>query len=162
MNKSLIASAVLALTAAVSTTAAQAQTTTPAPAATAAPAWPHHGYGHGHSPFMGALKQLDLSDTQKASIHQIFETQHATAKAEHAGFRQQQLAFASLDPAASDYQQQVNSYADQAAAKARQRTQDMAQLKAQVIAVLTPAQKTQFLSALANPPKHAHLAPPAG
>jgi Spy/CpxP family protein refolding chaperone len=111
---------------------------------------------------MGALKQLDLSDAQKASIKQIFQTQHAAAKAEHASFRQQQLAFAALDPSASDYQQQVNSYADQAAAKARQRTQDMAQLKSQVIAVLTPAQKTQFLSLLANPPVHTHAASPEG
>jgi Spy/CpxP family protein refolding chaperone len=161
MNKSLIASAVLALTTALSTTAAQAQITPPAPAVNTPPAWSHHDHLHGHSPFMGALKQLGLSDAQKASIRQIFETQHAAAKAEHASFHQQQLAFASLDPASSDYQQQVNGFADQAAAQARQRTQDMAQLKAQVIAVLTPEQKTQFLSALANPPKHAHFAPPA-
>lgn len=157
MNKTLIASALLALTAAVAVDTALAQATTPA-----APAIAHeHHHGH-HGPFMGALRQLDLTDTQKASIRQIFESRRATAKAEFASFREQHRAFAALDPAAPDYQQQVNGYADEAAAKARQRTQDMAQMKSQVIAVLTPAQKSQFLAALANPPKHERLAPPAG
>jgi Spy/CpxP family protein refolding chaperone len=158
MNKTLIASAALALTAALSTGAVLAQTTSGPTTASAAPAWHHHG----HSPFMGALKQLGLSDAQKASIHQIFEAQHSAAKAQHSAMRAQHLAFAALDPSAADYQQQVNSFADQAAADARQRTQEMAQIKAQVIAVLTPAQKTQFLTLLANPPKHTFSAPPAG
>lgn len=157
MNKTFIASAALALTA-VFSTAVRAQNVAAPPLDTA----PYHLHHRDRSPFMAALKQLDLSDAQKASIHQIFESRRSTAKAEHVGFREQRRAFAALDPSAADYQQQVNSFSDQAAANARQRMQDMAQIKSQVMALLTPAQKAQFLSLLANPPPHTRFAPPAG
>lgn len=157
MNKALIASAALALTAVFSAAAVHADPAV-APTAAAAPGW-HHGH---HSPLLGALRQLDLSDAQKASIRQIFESHRASAKAEYAGYRAQHRAFAALDPAAPDYQQQVNGYSDQAAAAARQRTQEQAQLKSAVIAVLTPEQKAQLLAALANPPARRSLASPAG
>lgn len=116
-------------------------------AAVAAPmghgAW-HHG-GHGHHG-MAALHKLNLSDTQKASIRQIMKDGFAASKAQRQAVFQQRKAFESLTPDQAGYQAAADHLAQAEADATRTRVQQRARMRAQVYAVLSPAQKMQLAS----------------
>ncbi len=98
----------------------------------------HHG-GMG----LGKLERMiDLSEAQKTQLAEI-EKQMKTER--HPGGRKHRGAgLMALDPAAADYQQQVNERAERAAEMARQRVLKRAEIHQQVQAILTDEQKTQL------------------
>lgn len=116
-------------------------------AAVAAPmghgSW-HHG-GHGHHG-MAALHKLNLSDTQKASIKQIMKNSFAASKTQRQAVFQQRKAFESLTPDQAGYQAAADHLAQAEADATRARVEQRAKVRAQVYAVLSPAQKMQLAS----------------
>ena len=116
--------------------------------AVAAPAGPgdgmhqgQHSHGHGHE--MGFSK-LDLSDTQRASIKQIMQTSHAQNKTQREALRLQRSAFESMMPDQVGYQAAVARLAQTEGDATRVRVQQKATVRAQIYALLTPAQKAHM------------------
>lgn len=112
--------------------------------AVAAQTGPHGGWGHhGHHGMM-AFHKLGLSDTQKANIKQIMQTNFAQTKTQFQALRQQRQAFAALTPTSPGYQAAATSLAQAEASAAQARVLRQANIRAQVYAVLTPAQQAQL------------------
>jgi periplasmic protein CpxP/Spy len=102
-----------------------------------------HG-GHGHAGGFGAYSKLNLSDAQKASIKQIIKSSFAQNKSQFQALRQQRQAFEQMAPNASGYQAAAASLAQAEGAATVTRIQQRAAVRAQIYAVLTPAQQTQL------------------
>ncbi|WP_243050260.1 Spy/CpxP family protein refolding chaperone [Dyella sp. RRB7] len=108
---------------------------------------PHGGWqGHGHHGGFQAFSKLNLTDAQKASIKQIFQSSFAQNKGQFQALRQQRQAFAALTPNSAGYQAAAASLAQAEGAAAVARTQQRAAIRAQIYAVLTPAQQAQLAS----------------
>ncbi|WP_243042319.1 Spy/CpxP family protein refolding chaperone [Dyella sedimenti] len=107
---------------------------------------PHGGWhGHGgHGAPFGAFDKLNLTDAQKASIKQIVQGAFAQGKSQREALRQQREAFAQLTPNAAGYQAAANSLAQAEAAATQARVLQRANIRAQIYAVLTPAQQAQL------------------
>lgn len=101
----------------------------------------HHHHGHGRMMMLG---KLDLSDAQRASIKQIVSGSREQNNPARQALRQQRAAFGSMTPDAVGYQAAAASLAQAEGQATQQRIERMASLKAQVYAVLTPAQKAQL------------------
>ncbi len=114
---------------------------------TVAIAAPHDGHGwHGHHDHHGQmmmLHKLNLSDAQKASVKQILSTSRARNKAQWQALRQQREAFEAMTPNQVGYQAATASLAQAEGQATQARVQQMANLRAQIYAVLTPAQQAQ-------------------
>jgi len=105
---------------------------------------PHGGFqGRGHGGFE-AYSKLNLSDAQKASIKQIMQSSFSQGKAQRQALRQQREAFEQLAPNASGYQAAATALAQAEGAATTARVQQRAAIRAQVYAVLTPAQQAQL------------------
>ena len=104
--------------------------------------WGHHGGGHG----MLALGKLNLSDTQKANIKQIMHSSFAQNKSQRQALHQQKQAFEAMSPTDPGYQAAAASLAQAEGAATTARVQQMANVRAQIYAVLTPAQQSQLAS----------------
>ncbi|HEY8683789.1 MAG TPA: Spy/CpxP family protein refolding chaperone [Rhodanobacter sp.] len=105
---------------------------------------PHQGWhSHGHGMAMG-FEKLNLTDAQRASIKQIVRTSFAQNKTQRAALRQQHEAFAAMTPDQVGYQAAATRLAQAAGDATRLRVQQQATLRAQVYALLTPAQKAQL------------------
>jgi protein CpxP len=102
-----------------------------------------HGHRHAHGP-MRALRQLHLSDAQRASIRQIMQTRLANAKPQREALRQQHQAFDAMTPDQIGYQAAAAQLAQAESDAARSRVQQQAAMRAQIYAVLNPAQKAQL------------------
>jgi protein CpxP len=100
-----------------------------------------HSHGHGH--FM-ALSKLNLTDAQKASIKQIMQTTFAQNKTQRQALRQQRTAFATMTPDQVGYQAATASLAQAEGAAASARVTQRANIRAQIYALLTTAQKAQL------------------
>ncbi|HET6554713.1 MAG TPA: Spy/CpxP family protein refolding chaperone [Dyella sp.] len=111
-----------------------------------------HGGGHGHShgQFAGAYAKLNLSDTQKANIKQIMQNAFAQTKTQRQNLHQQREAFEQMAPNASGYQAAATSLAQAEGAAAQARVQQRAAIRAQVYAILTPAQQAQLATMKAD------------
>lgn len=107
----------------------------------------HDGHGrHGqrsHHGQMMMLLKLNLSDAQKASVKQIISTHREQNRASWQALRQQRSAFESMTPNQVGYQAAAASLAQAEGQATRTRVQQMANLRAQIYAVLTPAQQAQ-------------------
>ncbi len=104
-----------------------------------------HGDHHKHRGGMGLGKlerMVDLTETQKTQLAEIEKQMKADRHAH--GRKHRTGGLMSLDPAAPDYQQQVNEHAEAAADMARQRVLKSAEIHQQVQAILTDEQKTQL------------------
>lgn len=116
-------------------------------AAPASPdAGPHRG-GHGHMHRHGhdmALRKLDLTDAQRASIKQIVRTSFAQNKTQWQALRQQRNAFESMTPDQVGYQAAAARLAQAEGEATRVRVQQKANVRAQIYAVLTPTQKAKM------------------
>ncbi len=100
-------------------------------AAVAAQPGPHGGWGHrGGEHGMMALHKLNLSDAQKASVKQIMQSSFEQNK----GQRQ----------AVPGYQAAASALAQAEGAAPTARVQQMANVRAQIYNVLTPAQQSQL------------------
>jgi periplasmic protein CpxP/Spy len=100
-----------------------------------------HGHGHGHD--MG-FRKLDLTDTQRASIKQIMHASFAQNKTQWTALRQQRDAFESMTPDQVGYQAAAARLAQAEADATRVRVQQKATVRAQIYALLTPAQKAKM------------------
>lgn len=101
------------------------------------------GHGHGHGGFE-AYSKLNLTDAQKASIKQITQAAFSQGKAQRQSLRQQREAFEQLAPNASGYQAAAAALAQAEGAATTARVQQRAAIRAQIYAVLTPAQQSQL------------------
>ncbi|MEO8809616.1 MAG: Spy/CpxP family protein refolding chaperone [Rhodanobacter sp.] len=103
----------------------------------------HGWHGHrGHGQMM-MLHKLNLSDAQKASIKQIVSTNREQNKGQRQALRQQRDAFESMTPDQVGYQTAATSLAQAEGQATQARVQQMANVRAQVYAVLTPQQQAQ-------------------
>src|SRR6266403_568815 len=126
-----------------------------------------HGWGHGPG---GAgpghlYSKLGLSAEQQASIKAIMTAARPQMKSLHDQMRANQLKLMQTRPDDPNYGNVVAEVGQSNAALASQRTAHAAELRTQMYAVLTPAQKTQ-LTALeaqwaANPHHGPRHGPPA-
>lgn len=105
---------------------------------------PHGGHGgHGHE-FAAEYAKLNLSDAQKANIKQIMQNAFSQTKTQRQNLRQQREAFEQMAPTASGYQAAATALAQAEGAAATARVQQRAAVRAQIYAVLTPAQQAQL------------------
>ena len=107
---------------------------------------PHGGWGHhgGGERGMMALHKLNLSDAQKASIKQIMKSSFAQNKSQFQAVRQQRQAFEAMKPTDPGYQSAAAALAQAEGAATTARVQQMANVRAQIYNVLTPAQQSQL------------------
>lgn len=113
-------------------------------AAPAGPAGgPHGHHSHRHGQGMG-FQKLNLTDAQRASIKQIMHTSFAQNKPQWQALRQQRSAFESMTPDQVGYQAAAARLAQAEADATKVRVQQKANVRAQIYAVLTPAQKAQM------------------
>jgi Spy/CpxP family protein refolding chaperone len=111
-------------------------------AATPAPSgghWRHHGGGPWHM-----YSKLGLTAEQKASIKTIMETAKPQMESLHQRMQANQQKLMQSKPDDSNHSSVVAEVAQANAALALQRTTQADELRTQIYAVLTPAQKTQL------------------
>ena len=105
---------------------------------------PRFGGHHGeHGGFM-AMQKLNLTDAQKASIHDLVKNSFSQNKPQRDALRAQRQAFESMTPDQVGYQAAAAKLAQAEAAATQNRVQQQAQLKAQIYALLTTQQKAQW------------------
>jgi periplasmic protein CpxP/Spy len=107
-----------------------------------------HGQ-HGGSQMM-MLHNINLSDAQRASIKQIMSSSREQGKALRQALRQQRDAFEAMTPNAVGYQAAAASLAKAEGQATQERVLRMANLRAQIYAVLTPAQQSQVAALVAQ------------
>jgi periplasmic protein CpxP/Spy len=101
--------------------------------------------GHGHHRGLMALRGLNLTDAQKASIKQIIQQNMSQMKPQFQAVRQQRQAFEALSPSSSGYQAAAASLAQAEANLTSARITTRAAVTAQIYnTVLTGAQQTQL------------------
>jgi Spy/CpxP family protein refolding chaperone len=105
--------------------------------------WQHHGWHHHGGP-LAAFRQLNLSDSQQASLKAILEaakpTTHALMQQIHANNTQ----LRAVTPDDANYAQVVATVAQQNGALMAQLQAQRAQVYAEAYALLDEAQKTQL------------------
>lgn len=133
------------LAAAMLSTAVSAQSTDSATTATApAEGWHHHGHHHG---MLGhVLKQLNLTDTQKASVKSLFQQTRATLKPQMEAVRADREALIAATPGSPAYTAAAGKLETDAATAATARVQAETSLVTQVYGLLTADQQAQFAS----------------
>lgn len=104
----------------------------------------HGSRGHFGGGPVAELDRLDLSDSQWLQVRKIMQAHRQEARPLRRGERDLHRGFATLNPGSPDYAQQVAKLQDQAAQTARDRVKDIANLKSQVYAVLTDAQRAKL------------------
>ena len=104
---------------------------------------PRFGGHHGEHGFM-AMQKLNLTDAQKASIHDLVKNSFSQNKSQRDALRAQREAFESMTPDQVGYQAAAARLAQAEAAATQTRVQQRAQLKAQIYALLTTQQKAQW------------------
>ncbi len=90
------------------------------------------------------LERLNLSDSQWLQVHKIMQAHHKDARPLRGEEMELHRGMAMLNPGSADYPQQVAKLQDHAAQVARDRIQDMANLKSQVYNVLDDAQRAKL------------------
>jgi Spy/CpxP family protein refolding chaperone len=115
----------------------------------------HHGHMHRgggmhrggmHMLDMHMLDKLDLSDTQRTSIHQMMRDSFEQARPEMQALRQKRDAFEAATPGSSAYRSAADELAGAEANVARQRVTREAALRTRIHGVLTAQQRTQLAS----------------
>ena len=106
--------------------------------------WGHHGDPGGHHGMMMDFHKLNLTDTQKASIKQIMKSSFEQNKGQFKALRQQREAFEAMSPTDAGYQSAAAALAKAEGAATTARVEQMANIRAQIYNVLTPAQQSQL------------------
>jgi len=101
--------------------------------------WHHHGGSQ-----MMLFSKLNLSDAQRASIKQIISSSRDQNKTSRQALRQQRDAFEAMPENSAGYQAAASSLATAEASATHDRVLQMASIRAQIHAVLTPAQQAQL------------------
>ena len=139
----------LCLTAALAASAAIAETPAPDTAAPAQGVAPQshggHWHGHGHGEFRHVLHKLNLTPEQKTQIKAIFATAKPDFQTKFAAARANHEALESMSPNDPGYPAALATEKANAAA----RVQAASDMRAQIYAILTPAQQAQIPSIIA-------------
>jgi Spy/CpxP family protein refolding chaperone len=114
---------------------ATASATATAPSATPG----HHAWGPGR-----IYARLNLTAEQQASIKAIYTAAKPQMQSLHATMKANHLKMSQTTPDDPNYANVVAEVAQSNAALASQRTTQSSEIKAQIYALLTPAQKTQL------------------
>lgn len=93
---------------------------------------------------MMMLGKLNLTDAQRASVKQIISSQREQGRAQWKTLRQQRQAFESMIPTQAGYQAAAARLAQASGQATQARVQQQADTRAQIYAVLTPAQQMQL------------------
>jgi protein CpxP len=101
-----------------------------------------HGH-HGGSQMM-LFSKLDLSDAQRASIKQIISSSREQNKTSRQALSQQRAAFEAMPENSAGYQAAASNLATTEAQATHDRVLQMASIRAQIHALLTPAQQAQL------------------
>ncbi len=112
-------------------------------AAAAAPAAMPGPHAHGWGPER-LYSQLNLTAEQQASIKAIMTAAKPQMQSMHAQMKANHLKMLQTTPDDPNYASVVAEVAQTNATLASQRTTHMSEIKAQIYALLTPAQKTQL------------------
>ena len=147
--------ALVAATVGASTAAAADDAAAVAPAPGAGP----HGWGHGPGGPGHLFSKLGLSAEQQASIKAIMTAARPQMKSMHDQMRANHLKLMQTKPDDPNYGNVVAEVAQSNAALASQRTSHAAELRTQMYAVLTPAQKTQLTALEAQWAANPHHGP---
>jgi len=132
----LLAAASFGVASAADDATASATTTAPY----AMPGHPgHHGWGPGR-----IYSKLNLTPEQKASIKAIYTAAKPQMQSLHATMQANHLKMTQTTPDDPNYANVVAEVAQSNATLASQRTTQSSEIKAQIYALLTPAQKTQL------------------
>lgn len=92
---------------------------------------------------MMVLHQLDLNDSQRASIKQILDNRRELDKSDQQALSRQRDAFEAMAPNSAGYAAAAASLASSESQAMQKRVMEMADMRAQIYAVLTPAQQSQ-------------------
>lgn len=107
--------------------------------------WHRFGHQRWHGDhWMRTLRQLDLTDAQRTSIHQLVRVDLKQARPEMLALREKQLAFETATPGTPAYQAASNDLGQAAANAALARMLNRSKLRGQIYDLLTPAQRTQL------------------
>ncbi|MGO4700014.1 Spy/CpxP family protein refolding chaperone [Dyella sp. 2RAB6] len=107
---------------------------------------PRFGGEHGHHSFGMGMQKLNLTDAQKASIHDLVKNSFGQNKPQRDSLRAQRQAFESMTPDQVGYQAAAVQLAQAEGTATQTRVQQQAQLKAQIYALLTTQQKAQWVT----------------
>jgi Spy/CpxP family protein refolding chaperone len=145
MHKPLLRSALLATVLACSSLAFAAAPPSAGTAATgmSQPA-KHRGGHHMNGHHMKLLDQLNLSDTQRTSVHQLFQQNFEQARPDMQTLRQKRMAFDNATPGSSAYQSAANDLAQAESNAAHAQVLRQAELRTRIYNLLTPEQRTQY------------------
>jgi protein CpxP len=137
----------LCLTAALAASAAIAETPAPDAAAPAegAALQSHGRHRHGHGEFRHVLHKLNLTPEQKTQIKSIFAAAKPDFQTKFAAARANHQALESMSPNDPGYPAALATEKANAAA----RVQAKSEMKAQIYAILTPAQQAQIPTIIA-------------
>ena len=102
------------------------------------------GWHHRGGVLMHDLKALNLSDSQKASVKALFKSSREQYRPQFQAFFTQRQAFAAATPGTAEFQSATASLAQAASSAASARVQQQAELRTQIYALLTDAQKQQW------------------
>jgi periplasmic protein CpxP/Spy len=157
----LAGGALLAAATSFSIAGADEATTAPPPPGAHAPG-PHGPHGFGPERI---FSKLGLTAEQQASIKSIMTAAKPRMKSLHEQMRANHLKLMQTKPDDPNYGNVVAEVAQANATLASQRTSQAAELRTQMYAVLTPAQKTQLATLeaqWASQPHHARWGGPRG
>ncbi|HEX5954076.1 MAG TPA: Spy/CpxP family protein refolding chaperone [Rhodanobacteraceae bacterium] len=99
----------------------------------------HHGGYHMHM-----FDKLNLSDSQRTSVQQLFQQSFEQARPEMQALQQKQAAFQNATPGSAAYQSAANDLAQAESNAARDRVLRQAELHTKIYNLLTPEQRTQY------------------
>lgn len=105
------------------------------------PGWHHH---HRGGILMHDLKALDLSDAQKASIKTLLQNTRQQLKPQFEALRAQRQALDAAVPGSPEFHNAAAALAQAASVAAAARVQQQAELRTQIYALLSDAQKAQL------------------
>jgi Spy/CpxP family protein refolding chaperone len=116
-----------------------------------APGERHHGFGPEH-----VFSKLGLTAEQKASIKSIVTAARPQMQTLHGQMQANHLKLIQTKPDDPNYANVVAAVAQSNATLASQRTTQAAELRSQMYAVLTPAQKAELATLEAQEAAHPH------
>lgn len=120
--------------------------------------WGHGGPG-GHGGYFSMYRQLGLSSEQQASIKAIMTAAAPQLKSLHEQMRSNHMKMMQTKPDDPNYGNMVAEVSQSNATLASRLTSQNAELRTQMYAVLTPAQKTQLAALEAERAAHPHHGP---
>ncbi len=118
---------------------------------------PHHAWGPGH-----LYSKLGLTAEQEASIKAVWTAAKPQMQSMHEQMKANHQKLQQTKPDDPNYSNVVAEVAQSEATLASQRTSQMAEIRAQMYAVLTPAQKAQLATLEAQWAANPHRGGPRG